>query len=76
MSAGSMSEREKRDVIRAEIRKVVLQRPMRENIHDFVILPSGLSPEDGTLTRTMKIRRQVILVKYQAELEKLYALLN
>jgi len=76
MTAGSMSEREKRDVIRAEIRKVVSQRPMRENIHDFVILPSGLSHEDGTLTRTMKIRRQVILVKYKAELEKLYALLN
>jgi long-subunit acyl-CoA synthetase (AMP-forming) len=71
-----MSEQEKREVIRAEIRKVVSQRPMRENIHEFVILPSSLSPEDGTLTRTMKIRRQVIVEKYKAELTKLYALLK
>lgn len=63
-------------MIRAEIRNVVSQRPMRENIHEFVILPAGLSPEDGTLTRTMKIRRQVIMEKYEAEVSKLYALLK
>ena len=71
-----MTEQEKRDVIRAEIRQVVSKRPMRENIHEFVILPGGLSPDDGTLTRTMKVRRQVVMEKYQAEVKKLCALLK
>ena len=74
--AGSLSEAEKNEVLKTEIRKVTSKRPARENIHSFVTLPGPLSPDDGTLTRTMKPRRQVILSKYKAELDRLYLLLK
>lgn len=73
---GTLSEAEKNDILKAEIRKVTSKRPAWENIHSFVTLPGPLSPDDGTLTRTMKPRRQVVLSKYKAEVDKLYLLLK
>lgn len=75
-TAGKMTDKEKKEVLKAEIRKVTSKRPAWESIQEFVILPGPLSPDDGTLTRTMKPRRQVILQKYSTELEKLYLLLK
>lgn len=66
-----MSREEKRALVRAEISQVVARRPLRENIGNFVLLPVPLSPEDGTLTRTLKPRRQAIFEKYAKELEQL-----
>ena len=71
-----MSEKEKIEVLKAEIRKVTSKRPAWENIQEFVLLPGPLSPDDGTLTRTMKLRRQVVLEKYSSELQKLYTTLK
>lgn len=66
-----MSSEEKRAVIRAEISQVVAERPLRENIGNFVLLPAPLSPDEGTLTRTLKPRRQAIFARYSKELEQL-----
>ncbi len=76
VNVGGLTEAEKNEVLKTEIRKVTSKRPAWENIHSFVTLPGPLSPDDGTLTRTMKPRRQVILEKYKEQADKLYLLLK
>jgi long-subunit acyl-CoA synthetase (AMP-forming) len=44
-----------------------------ETIKKFAVLPSQFTPEGGELTPTMKLKRRVILQKYAAEIEELYA---
>ena len=41
-----------------------------------VIRGGGLTPEDGTLTRTMKLRRDAVWAKYGAEVKQLVARLR
>jgi long-chain acyl-CoA synthetase len=43
-----------------------------EQIKKFTILPEDLSQEQGTLTPTLKVKRNVVNEKFQAEIEKLY----
>ncbi|GIX46198.1 MAG: AMP-dependent synthetase [Candidatus Tectimicrobiota bacterium] len=43
-----------------------------ETIKKFLIAPEDFTQESGELTPTLKVRRQVILQKYQAQLERLY----
>ena len=71
-----MKDEEKRAVIRAEISQVISQRPLRENIGSFVLLGEPLSADDGTLTRTLKPRRQAIFAKYAKQLEQLNSTLR
>jgi long-subunit acyl-CoA synthetase (AMP-forming) len=44
-----------------------------ETIKKFAVLPGQFTPEGGELTPTMKLKRRVILQKYAAEIEELYA---
>lgn len=43
-----------------------------EKIKKFVLLPQPFSIETGELTNTLKLRRKVILEKYEAEIEGIY----
>jgi long-chain acyl-CoA synthetase len=43
-----------------------------EQIKKFTILPEDLSQEQGTLTPTLKVKRNIVNEKFQAEIEKLY----
>lgn len=53
--------------MRQELTQALAKRPGRESIGAFVLLETPFSPEDGTLTRTMKARRDAIFAKYSAE---------
>jgi long-chain acyl-CoA synthetase len=44
-----------------------------EQIKKFKILPEDLTQESGTLTPTLKVKRNVVNEQYQAEIENLYA---
>jgi long-chain acyl-CoA synthetase len=44
-----------------------------ESVRKFHILPRDLSIEDGEMTPSLKIKRKVVVERYNAELEALYA---
>lgn len=73
---GPLSDDERKALLKAEIRSCLAGRPAREQIKRLVILPGPLSPDDGTLTRTFKPRRQAVYAKYSAELAQLEKLLR
>jgi long-chain acyl-CoA synthetase len=64
------------DAMRAEIQKVVDEvnedYGRVEQIKKFAILPGDLSQEQGTLTPTLKVKRNVVNEQFQAEIERLY----
>ncbi|AKJ41411.1 AMP-dependent synthetase/ligase [Pragia fontium] len=43
-----------------------------EQVKRFTLLPDAFSMEQGELTPTLKLRRKVILNRYQSEIEKMY----
>jgi long-chain acyl-CoA synthetase len=64
------------DAMREEVQRVVdavnEDYGRVEQIKKFTILPEDLSQEQGTLTPTLKVKRNVVNEKFQAEIEKLY----
>jgi long-chain acyl-CoA synthetase len=44
-----------------------------EQIKKFSILPEDLSQEQGTLTPTLKVKRNIVNERFEADIEKLYA---
>src|SRR3954452_17323603 len=65
------------DAMRDEVQKVVDHvnddYGRVEQIKKFTILPEDLSQEQGTLTPTLKVKRNVVNERFEAEIEKLYA---
>ncbi len=63
-------------IVRAELEKHIEEVNTHlarvEQIKRFHILPTDLSQEGGELTPTLKIKRPVIVNKYEAEIEELY----
>jgi long-chain acyl-CoA synthetase len=45
-----------------------------EKLKKVIVVPDEFSPEDGTLTASMKLRRRVVEQRYQHEIDRLYAL--
>lgn len=43
-----------------------------ETIKKFVIAPTDFTPESGELTPTLKVKRKVVIQKYQQEIEQMY----
>jgi len=43
-----------------------------ETIKQFILAPTDFTPESGELTPTLKVKRKVVIEKYQAHLERLY----
>ncbi len=43
-----------------------------ETIKKFIIAPTDFSPENGLLTPTLKVKRNVVTQQYQTQLEQLY----
>ncbi|KAK9846749.1 hypothetical protein WJX84_009668 [Apatococcus fuscideae] len=73
---GKMTEKQINELLRAEINKATAERPPQDAVAAFVVLKQPFSAEDGTLTRTMKPRRQVIFDKYSWELDQLKSLIR
>ena len=66
-----MTVGEKENVIISEITKLTSSLHLGERITKIVLLPKPLNREDGTLTQTLKPRRQVVFAKYNSEVELL-----
>jgi long-chain acyl-CoA synthetase len=62
--------------MRAEVQKVVDEVNSKvgrvEQIKKFKILPHDLSQETGELTPTLKVKRNIVADKYEADIEALY----
>src|SRR3954451_15105755 len=65
------------DAMRDEVQKVVdtvnKEYGRVEQIKKFTILPEDLSQEQGTLTPTLKVKRNVVNEKFEPDIERLYA---
>lgn len=65
------------EAMREEVQKVVdevnADYGRVEQIKKFTILPEDLSQEQGTLTPTLKVKRNVVNDKFEQEIEKLYS---
>src|SRR4051794_2331283 len=63
--------------MRAEVQKVVDEvnedYGRVEQIKKFTILPEDLTQEQGTLTPTLKVKRNVVNEQFEHEIEKLYS---
>src|SRR3954471_16036095 len=63
--------------MRAEVQKVIdhvnKDYGRVEQIKKFTILPEDLSQEQGTLTPTLKVKRNVVNEKFEPDIERLYA---
>jgi long-chain acyl-CoA synthetase len=44
-----------------------------EKLKKVIVLPDEFSPEDGTLTASLKLRRRAVEERYRHEIERLYA---
>jgi long-chain acyl-CoA synthetase len=64
------------EAMRDEVQKVVDEVNQAygrvEQIKKFTILPEDLSQEQGTLTPTLKVKRNVVNEQFQGDIEKLY----
>eukprot|EP01024_Parvocaulis_polyphysoides_P045657 TRINITY_DN42774_c0_g1_i3.p1 TRINITY_DN42774_c0_g1~~TRINITY_DN42774_c0_g1_i3.p1 ORF type:complete len:339 (-),score=43.08 TRINITY_DN42774_c0_g1_i3:323-1339(-) len=68
-----------RQITKEEIQKLVNKNPKFarwEHIAEFVILPTQLSFEEGTLTRTMKPKREAIRKKFEKEVNQVLSALR
>ena len=50
--------------LQGEVARVLAGRPPHEHVRAFAVLEAPFAIEDGTLTRTMKPRKQAIFAKY------------
>lgn len=58
-------------LLRKEVSKALVGRPSHEHVAEIAVLPTPLSVEEGTLTRTMKPRRAQVCERYATELQAL-----
>jgi long-chain acyl-CoA synthetase len=61
-----------RQLFEARLGQLNQHLPAYETIKNFVIAPTEFTPEGGELTPTLKIKRKVVIEKYQVELNQLY----
>lgn len=60
------------ELIKSEVQKINGRLPETMRLHRFVLLPKELHPDDEELTRTRKLKRNVINERYSAVVEALY----
>lgn len=59
-------------LIWAEVERINQQLPSFETVKKIVILPEDLTVENGLLTPTLKVKRQVVEARYKQVLDGLY----
>jgi long-chain acyl-CoA synthetase len=73
---------DRRDLVRSDAIRTLFEEEVAiankglanfETIKKFIIMPGGLSVEDGTLTPTMKVKRRMIEERLRDEIEAVYA---
>ena len=74
MAVAELASRpEVRELIAREVEQCNKQLASFETIKRFHILPRDFSIEDGEMTPTLKIKRKVVVQRFQKELDALYA---
>ena len=63
---------ELRDVIRTAVDEANASVSRAESIREFVILPRDLTIEADELTPTLKVRRAIVLARYETAIESIY----
>jgi len=61
-----------RELIEADVQRVNARFSRVENVRKFVILRKQLDHDDGEVTATMKVRRNVIEKKFAREIAQIY----
>lgn len=61
------------EMLRKEVEMVNKTLPDAQKIKKFILLYKALDADDGELTRTLKVRRKVIIKKYADIIETLYS---
>ena len=69
-AAGELPEDRRRQLIQEVVNQVSAGKAPFERIVGFAEIPM-LTPDDGTLTRSFKPRREAILAKYDDQVAKL-----
>jgi len=59
-------------LIAQAVKDVNTQLPSYERIRRFTVLPKEFTLESGEITPTLKLKRKVIVQKYQREIEEMY----
>lgn len=67
-----ISDAKVKDLIKAEIDRVQSSLKHYERVRDFVLVAEELTPENGMLTPTLKIKRRSVMAKYGDQLDALY----
>ena len=62
-----------RELIQGVVDEVNAERSRYEQIRRFSILPRDFTMDSGELTPTLKLKRRVVVERFAAELEELYA---
>jgi long-chain acyl-CoA synthetase len=74
MEPAALAERpEVRELIAGEVAQANKQLASFETIKRFHILPRDFSIEEGEMTPTLKIKRKVVVQRFQKELNALYS---
>ena len=60
------------DMFEQRLREMQKELALFEQVKKFTLLPAAFSMELGELTPTLKLRRKVILQRYQNEIESMY----
>lgn len=71
--ADVVDDEQLRGVIQAAIDDANRSVSKAESIRKFAILPSDLSVENGELTPTLKVKRNIVAEQYREQLEALYS---
>ncbi|MEW6718361.1 MAG: AMP-binding protein [Chloroflexota bacterium] len=61
------------DLIREDVRRVNRSLPPAANIQRFVLLHKEFDADEGELTRTRKLRRNLLIERYQQIIQAMYA---
>ena len=65
------------EVVRDEVQRAVdeanEQVSRAEQVKTFVIVPDEWTPESGEVTASLKLKRRVVLERYAAEIDRMYA---
>jgi long-chain acyl-CoA synthetase len=75
MNAAAVEQagRDAEAIVRDAVKEINRKVEAHEQIRKFKILPREFTIEEGEITPTMKVRRGVILSKYEAEVAEMYA---
>jgi long-chain acyl-CoA synthetase len=59
-------------LLEARVAHLNQQLASYETIKNFIVAPTDFTPESGELTPTLKVKRKVVIQKYQEQIERLY----